>query len=104
MVLPLRFGGGVRIRMLEAAAMGTPVVSTPDGVKGLNLKEGREYLEAATAEEFAGAVVRLLQDEALAREIGKNARLWAERNISSATYPDRLNQVLNRMIENRWTE
>jgi len=95
MVLPMRFCGGVRIRMLEAAAMGTPVVSTPVGVAGMGLTAGREYLEAESAMAVAEAVARLLGDEAEAARIGANARLWAEENISMETYPARLDSLLD---------
>jgi len=94
MVLPLRFSGGVRIRMMEAAAMGTPVVSTPAGVAGMGLDAGSDYLEAADAGSMAKAVVSLLGNRDDAVRLGKNARLWAERSISMENYPDRLDDLL----------
>ncbi len=97
MVLPLRFGGGVRIRMMEAAAMGIPVVSTPVGVEGMGLVDGRDYLEGAAPPEMAAAVLRLLDDDALALEIGSNARKWAMKTISMNTYPDRLDTLLREL-------
>jgi polysaccharide biosynthesis protein PslH len=98
MVLPLRFAGGVRIRMMEAAAMGTPVVSTPVGVAGMGLQAGSEYLEASSALDFAGAVARLLDDPGAAGRLGMNARAWAERNISMESYPGRLEALLRRIV------
>ncbi|RKZ07852.1 hypothetical protein DRQ05_02485 [bacterium] len=98
MVLPLRFGGGVRIRMIEAAAMGTPVVSTPIGVAGLGLEPGKEYIEAESAEEMARAVAGLLKDSDRARFIGGEAHLWAEKNFSMETYPDRLDKLFDKII------
>lgn len=97
MVLPLRFGGGVRVRMLEAAAMGTPVVSTPIGVEGLGLNDGEEYIEAKDEYEFSRAVIRVLQDGQLAERLSGNARRWAEKQISLSTYPDRLNEALGKL-------
>lgn len=94
MVLPLRFGGGVRIRMMEAAAMGLPVVSTPVGVAGMGLVDGRDYLEASTSEEMVERIIELLGDSNRASEIGRNARLWAEEKISMADYPERLDRLL----------
>jgi glycosyltransferase involved in cell wall biosynthesis len=94
MVLPLRFGGGVRIRMMEAAAMGVPVVSTPVGVAGMGLVDDRDYLEASTPEEMVERIIELLGDSNRASEIGRNARLWAEENISMADYPERLDRLL----------
>jgi glycosyltransferase involved in cell wall biosynthesis len=94
MVLPMRFCGGVRIRMLEAAAMGTPVVSTPVGVAGMGLVAGRDYIEADSAEAMVDAIMRLLGDEIEAKRVGANARRWAEEHISMSTYPARLNALL----------
>ena len=95
MVLPLRYGGGVRIRMLEAAATGTPVVSTPTGVAGMNLVDGRDYIEASTPMDMADNVIRLMKDRSMAEEIGRNARMWAENNLSMLDYPDRLDVMLS---------
>lgn len=100
MVLPLRFGGGVRIRMMEAAAMGVPVVSTPIGVAGMGLVDGRNYIEASAPEEMAERIIELLGDRSLASEIGRNARLWAEDTISMTDYPERLDRVLGPLSPN----
>lgn len=95
MVLPLRFSGGVRIRMMEAAAMGTAVVSTPAGVAGMGLEAGSDYLEAPDAKSMADAVVSLLRNREEASKIGGNARRWAERSISMENYPDRLDAMFD---------
>lgn len=97
MALPLRFGGGVRIRMMEAAAMGTPVASTPRGVGGMGLARGIEYLEGSSASELAGAVLELLGDAGGARRIGEAARRWAIATISMEDYPARLDELLARV-------
>jgi len=94
MVLPLRFSGGVRIRMMEAAAMGTAVVSTPAGVAGMGLEAGSDYLEAVDASAMAKAVISLLRNGEEAARLGGNARRWAERSISMENYPDRLDEML----------
>ncbi|UCF05945.1 MAG: glycosyltransferase [bacterium] len=101
MVLPLRFGGGVRIRMMEAAAMATPVVSTPVGVAGMGLTPGSEYLEAEEPRELAAAIARLIDDGDEASRIGMNARYWAERNFSMSSYADRLERLLDELVSSR---
>ena len=99
MVLPLRFAGGVRIRMIEAAAVGTPVVSTSKGVEGMGLIDGKEYLEASSAKEMADLVIRLLEDMKMAEKIGENARRWVEENFSLESYPERLDDLLIKIRE-----
>lgn len=64
-VVPLRMGGGTRLKVLEALALGTPVVSTGKGVEGLDLQPGRDVLVADTPAEFAAATLRVLDDRAL---------------------------------------
>jgi polysaccharide biosynthesis protein PslH len=64
-VVPMRMGGGVRLKILEALAMAVPVVSTSMGAEGAGLTHGKEILVADTAEQFAAAILRLLDDHAL---------------------------------------
>ncbi len=101
MVLPLRFGGGVRIRMIEAASMGTPVVSTPVGVAGMGLISGRDYVEASSTMEMAQAVVDVLENSTRARHIGEHAREWAEKRFGMDTYPDRLDDLIGTLARRR---
>jgi glycosyltransferase involved in cell wall biosynthesis len=61
-VVPLRRGGGTRLKVLESLALGTPVVSTTKGVEGLDLIPGREVIVADTAEDFAAALLDLFAD------------------------------------------
>lgn len=73
-VVPLRQGGGTRLKILEAMTMGTPVVATPKGAEGLDLIDGEDILIADSAEAFADATVRLLTDDDLHRHIAAHAR------------------------------
>ncbi len=73
-VAPLRAGGGSRLKILEAMALGRPVVSTTIGAEGLDLRAGEHLLLADSAEAFAEAIARVLRDQALARTLAENAR------------------------------
>jgi glycosyltransferase involved in cell wall biosynthesis len=64
LVVPLRAGGGTRVKVLEAAAAGVPVVSTLLGVEGLGMVPGHHFLVANTAAEFARQVVHVVNDDA----------------------------------------
>lgn len=77
-VVPLLAGGGTRLKILEAAACGVPVVSTPVGAEGLALVSGSEILLAARADEFASAVARLLADPEARRAQAAAARRRVE--------------------------
>ncbi len=73
-VIPLRIGGGTRVKILEAMALGTPVVATPKGAEGLHVADGNDLLIARPPEDFAVAVRRLLEDESLRWRIADTAR------------------------------
>lgn len=79
-IVPLRAGGGTRLKILEAMALGRPVVSTPVGCEGLAVEDGRELLIAADGPAaFADATVRLLAEPALAGRLSRRAREFVER-------------------------
>jgi glycosyltransferase involved in cell wall biosynthesis len=78
-VVPLRAGGGTRIKILEAAAHRVPVVSTPIGAEGLDVTDGHELLLAHTPEQMAHQCVRLWRDRDLRSRIIDNAYAWVER-------------------------
>ncbi len=72
-VAPLRVGGGTRLKILEAMALGTPVVATSKGTEGLEALNGMHLLVADTPEDFAAAVVRLLCEPELRLRLAENA-------------------------------
>jgi len=74
LAVPLLSGGGVRVKILEAMAIGVPVISTTVGCEGLEVQDGTHLLVADTPETFAQACARALQDKALARRLAQNAR------------------------------
>lgn len=73
-VAPLTMGGGTRIKILEAMALGTPVVATSRGAEGLEVKPGEDILIADDPEGFAAQVLRLLSDAALRDRLARNGR------------------------------
>jgi sugar transferase (PEP-CTERM/EpsH1 system associated) len=73
-VVPLRVGGGTRLKILEALSMARPVVSTSVGAEGLAVRD-REHLRIADSPEaFADAVLELIENPEQARQIGENGR------------------------------
>ena len=78
LVVPLRMGGGTRLKILESLAWGVPVVSTKLGCEGLELRDRRELLIADDAKDFAAAVDRLLDDHALGNTLAKRGRELVE--------------------------
>ena len=77
-VVPLRIGGGTRLKILEALAMGKAVVSTSVGAEGLNLRAGDEITIADEPAKFADAVLQLMENGSMRRELGDNGRRRVE--------------------------
>lgn len=69
-IVPLRIGGGTRLKIFEALAMDLPVISTPVGAEGLDTVHGETIVLAESATEFAAAVVQLLRNPAEGRALG----------------------------------
>lgn len=81
-VIPLRVGGGTRLKVFEAMAVGCPMVSTAIGVEGLPVEHNRHYWRADTAQEFADAVSGLLAQRAVAERLSRDARAFVEARFS----------------------
>lgn len=78
-VIPLRLGGGTRLKILESLALGTPVVTTSKGMEGLALKPERDVLVADTPEAFAAAVLKLLRDPHLRTALSQHGQQAVQR-------------------------
>jgi glycosyltransferase involved in cell wall biosynthesis len=88
--VPLRFGSGVRIKVLEAWARGIPVVSTPEGAAGLAAADGGELLVAEDAAGFAAAFSRLREEPGLAAALAAGGRAALRRRHDPAVVARRL--------------
>lgn len=82
-VVPLRLGGGTRLKILDAMAMGKAIVSTSVGAEGLDLADGEEIVLADDPALFARSVVRLLNDPGARQALGRRAR---ERAVASYSW------------------
>ena len=80
-VLPLRLGGGTRVKLLEALAAGKAVVASPLATAGVDVTDGEQLVLADTDDEFADAIVALLRDDARRGALGRAARSWAVANL-----------------------
>jgi sugar transferase (PEP-CTERM/EpsH1 system associated) len=89
-IVPLRSGSGMRVKILNALAMGLPVVSTRVGAEGIEVTDGEELLLADTSEAFAEAVLRVLGDPVLAARLGAHGRQRMEAEYGWAAIGERL--------------
>jgi len=98
-VVPLQVGGGTRLKILEAMALGTPVVSTSKGAEGLKVTHGENILIADDPGDFAQALVRLLGNEDLRNKLSANGRRLVEEWYSWEMCACQLEQLLCRVVE-----
>lgn len=82
LVVPLRSGGGTRLKILEGLSFGVPTVSTSVGAEGINLTDGVDILIGDTPEQFAAQVVQLLKNEALGHRLANAGRRLVEEQYS----------------------
>lgn len=93
-LVPVRVGGGTRLKILEAMALHTPVVATAKGAEGLDVQHGEHLLIADTSEAFAEAVLRLLGDPTMRQRLAdKGYQLVRDRYDWAAVMPRFLDLV-----------
>jgi glycosyltransferase involved in cell wall biosynthesis len=95
-IVPLRIGGGTRLKIVESMAIGTPVVSTTIGAQGLNLRHAEDILLADTPEAFAQETARALRDASLRAHIEKIGRQTAIDRLSWPMLGKRLSEFYAR--------
>ena len=89
--MPLRAGGGTRVKILDNLAMAKPIVSTSIGIEGIGVVPDRDLLVADTPITFAAAISRIIEDPGLRQSLANNARAIAEQLYSWERIVDALN-------------
>lgn len=80
-VLPLRFGGGMRVKMLEALAAGKAIIASKRAVEGLDVMNGKQVILAEEDQEFVDAILDLLRNREKRSALAMNAHTWAVANL-----------------------
>lgn len=94
-IVPLLSGSGLRQKILNALAMGLPIVSTSIGAEGIEVVPGENVLIADTPQEFARAVVAVLRDPELATRLGESGRQLVRDKYSRESVCSRLLSILD---------
>jgi polysaccharide biosynthesis protein PslH len=100
-VVPLRIGGGTRLKVLEAMGMGKAIVSTTIGVEGLDVEHERDVLVADDAAEFSRSVGRVIAQPSLAARLGQVARSRVEAAYGWRASVDRLDAFHAELLAQR---
>lgn len=98
-VAPIFSGGGTRLKILEAMALGTPVIATSKGAEGLNVEAGRHLLIADTPQAFADAAINLLQQPQLRRNLADEARQLILKQYDWSVITPRLLDIVEAVVK-----
>ena len=88
---PILSGGGTKLKVLEAMALGKGIVCTSVGCEGINGEHGKHFLVADDYKNFAFEILKLLSDENLRHHLGANARILCEETYSFSSICEKLN-------------
>lgn len=80
LVVPIRSGSGMRVKILDGLARAMPIVTTRVGGEGINARDGEEWLVADDPSDFADCVVRVLRDDRLAQRLREGGRAFVQRH------------------------
>jgi polysaccharide biosynthesis protein PslH len=97
-VVPLRVGGGTRLKVLQAMALGTPVVATSKGIEGLEVEPERHVLVGETPDTFARQVLRVLSDPNLAGRLAHAAHALVRQQYAWGPIGDGLDRVIGEAV------
>lgn len=100
-IVPLREGGGIRVKILEAMNWGIPVISTSKGCEGLPYSYGGNILVANTATEFAECINQLYKSQTLKEELSKNGRIYLKENHSREVIGNKKREIYNHVFS-KW--
>ena len=98
MIVPILSGSGMRMKILEAAALGAPVVTTSVGVEGIELPDGEACLIADTPTQFADALRRVMRDDQLRQKLTTNARRIFDEKYSRKVLAQRRQSIWDEVI------
>lgn len=93
-IAPLRFGAGVKVKIIESLSYGVPVVATTMAADGISAQHAREIWVADAPPEFAAGIVKLVRDETLWNTLARNGKNFVRENYSRAAARTRLETIL----------
>lgn len=98
-IVPLRIGGGSRLKILEALAMRKPIVSTSVGAEGLEVTDGLNILLADNPSDFADKIMWLFENPEKARQLGQQGRTLVEKRYGWDSLAEKLSTFLAGLME-----
>jgi glycosyltransferase involved in cell wall biosynthesis len=100
---PIFAGGGTRVKIIEAAAYGKPIVASQTGVEGIDMKDEQELLQCDSPKQFAETCLKLLKDDYLCEQLGIRARSVAIQHYDRANIVKKIRQTISSEFDNLTT-
>jgi len=100
-IIPLRIGGGVKVRLMNALAMGLPIVTTSIGVEGIEATHMEDLIVSDTAEEFAEAVIKILTNQELKKKLCINGPRLINNKYSWEIIFNQINNIFSQIEKQR---
>lgn len=98
-ISPILSGGGTKLKVLEAMALGKPIVTTPVGAEGIDGRSGEHFIVADGAEPFAESVCEILNDRSLQKKLAEKARELAEEKYDWSRICHKNNRYYSTLID-----
>jgi polysaccharide biosynthesis protein PslH len=100
-VAPIRLGGSMRMKVLEALAAGKTLVATPRAAEGLEGLAGKRFVLAADEDELVDSLVQLLRNAERRGQLARDARSWAEQNLGWTRGVEAFESLYDDLVETR---
>jgi polysaccharide biosynthesis protein PslH len=97
-VAPIRIGGSMRMKVLEALAAGKPLIATPRAAEGVEATVGEHFVLASGEDDLVDALVSLLLDRDRRRKLGERARGWAEQSLGWERGVESFERLYDRLV------
>jgi len=98
MIAPLFTGSGIRIKILEAMALGRPVVTTPIGIEGISARNNREVMISDNPEAFKKQIVKLIRNDILSQELAAAGRRLIRENFDTFGLSSRITRFFKEQV------
>jgi glycosyltransferase involved in cell wall biosynthesis len=97
-IVPLRAGGGMRVKIPDAWCWGVPIISTSIGAEGIDVQDGSNILIADTPETLAEAASRVLREPSLGQQLRENGRSWVDEKYNWRRVYSKWDEVYGRLV------